>query len=195
MRQMRLGNRLTIVLAIACLAAGGLIAIQRQPEGSPASGSSLASEATIEPAPAETGTAILPLVYDPPSLAVYDAILERPLFVPGRRGAEPAETPVAEAAQPPAATLALRLEGVAIAPGDRPSDRVAVLRRTTTQEVLRLTPGEAVDGWKLAEVRADRVVLRAGERTQELLLELAGGGGRPAVGPRPPPRPPPRPSR
>jgi len=195
MRQMRLGNRLTIVLALACLVAGGLIALQRQPEESPASGSSLASEVAVEPGETEAGTAPLPLVYDPPSLAAYGAILERPLFVPGRRGDEPGQTQVAEAAQPPAATLNLRLEGVAIAPGDRPSDRVAVVRRTTNQEVLRLTPGEAVDGWKLAEVRTDRVVMRAGERTQELLLEIAGGGGRPGVGPRPPPRPAPRPSR
>jgi len=193
---MRPGNRLTVVLTLACLAAAGLITVQWRDEGTTAESPELAIGGAAGLAEAEAQTPAVPLIYDPPSLGGYDAILERPLFVPGRRGEEAGDTGTPEAPPAPAATLNLRLEGVAIAGGDGSGERVAVLRRTTNQEVVRLTPGESVDGWRLVEVHADRVVLRAGERTQELPLEIAGATGRPVVpGPRKGPRPPPRPSR
>jgi hypothetical protein len=195
MRHAHFGNRLSAILAAGCVAAGGLLALQGGWLGAPAEEEVTPTEATeVAVAEAPADTAGPALVYDPPSLAAYDAILQRPLFLPERRPEEaaPAETP--ETAATPVATLNLRLEGVAIAAGDRPSDRVAVLRRTATQEVLRLTPGETVDGWKLAEVLADRVVLKGGERSVELLLEIAGSAGRPGARPGAP-RPPTRPKR
>lgn len=196
MSRVRIGDRVTILLLGVALGLAALLALElRGPAPDLATALTRPPEAWPEPAD-------IPL-FTPPPLSRYDGILERPLFEKGRTFPEEPPEASAQAAEPakPPPELKVRLEGVAIAPGES----VALLRRTggggpaaapaaQGSELLRVRRGETVDGWKLAEVRPGDVVLRLGERVVELALELPE---RPASGarggkPRPPaPRRPP----
>jgi hypothetical protein len=192
----RIGDRLTVLLLGVAVGLATLLALELHAPA-PELGATLSRPSESGPQSDE-----LP-VYTPPPLSRYDGVLERPLFEKGRTvPEEPAEaTEAAEPAKPPP-EIKVRLEGVAITPGES----VALLRRTAGptgasggpgaagSDLVRVRRGETLDGWRLAEVRPDGVVLRLGERTVELALELperqAGGAskGKPrAPVPRKPP--------
>lgn len=110
--------------------------------------------------------------YTAPDIVDFVEILERPVFFPDRKlPPEPElETVVAEPPQP----LRLRLEGVAIS-GE---NRVAVLRITSSNQLLRLAEGESHDGWLLESVDADRAVFKRDAEVAELFLDTEGGNTR-----------------
>ncbi len=121
----------------------------------------------------------------------YPDTVARPLFVPSRRPA-----PVAVAA--PVATMAkgtLTLQGVTIAGGTR----IALLREKSGK-IHRVELGKQVNGMSLAQVDADRVVLKQGDEQETVVMLVQKAGGAqgsaaappmPAGGPFAPAAPPP----
>lgn len=106
--------------------------------------------------------------FELPELAHYQEIVERPLFQATRRPPVAEETlaPVPEA-EPEDPDAEFTLIGVVV----MPQGTVALLHNKETGKVNRLKVGEAAEKWQLETVEPERVVLRKGERTQELLLE------------------------
>ena len=49
--------------------------------------------------------------------------------------------------------------------------RLALLRRASGPEVLRVSEGQEIDGWRVATIEPDRVVLRQGDAVEEVTLE------------------------
>lgn len=91
----------------------------------------------------------------------------RPLFVPSRRPPPPA--PVA----PPVrvAKDQFQLQGTIVVKGLD----IALLREKQSGKVVRVEKGAPVSDMNLAEVYPDRVVLRAGEDSETLMLSVATG--------------------
>lgn len=94
----------------------------------------------------------------------FAAVLERPLFNPGRRPRPPAPEPVPEpVAEPPVEQPPPPPQGpgpedyalLGVASG--PAGRVAAVRVTATAEVVYLREGEPIDGWSVIAV-GDRSV-------------------------------------
>lgn len=91
----------------------------------------------------------------------------RPLFVPSRRPPPPA--PVA----PPVrvAKDQFQLQGTIVVKGLD----IALLKEKQSGKVVRVEKGAPISDMTLAEVYPDRVVLRAGEDTETLMLSVATG--------------------
>lgn len=114
----------------------------------------------------------------PPPIASFSALLERPLFSPGRQMAAAPAAPLTEPAAPlpvPAALVPTRLAqsllGVA-----RVEGRSVVLLRGANAGVIRLGPGAVIDGWTLVEARPDGVVFeREGARAELPLYAPTAG--------------------
>lgn len=120
-----------------------------------------------------------------PPLDQYDDIVVHPLFIAARKPEPP--PPEEEQPQKPAAGPEKKpmLLGVLIAPGSP----VALLRPDEPNaKVLRLRPGESVGDWQLETILPNRVILRRGQATQELMLERARKPAKSKVPPRPPVR-------
>ncbi|MBI4589628.1 MAG: hypothetical protein HY725_12390 [Candidatus Rokubacteria bacterium] len=94
----------------------------------------------------------------PASLATYDAVAARNLFNPSR-----SETTTVTAAAPAAK---LYLHGIVLTDGSP----MAFLEDPATKKVFGYKPGDAVAGGQLERIAADRVVIRRGEATFEVLL-------------------------
>ncbi len=96
----------------------------------------------------------------------------RPLFVPSRRPPPPA--PVA----PPVrvAKDQFQLQGTIVVKGLD----IALLREKQSGKVVRVEKGAPVSDMNLAEVYPDRVVLRAGDDSETLMLSVSTG---PTAGP------------
>jgi hypothetical protein len=120
----------------------------------------------VAPATSEAGQTI-------PSLAALTATRDRPLFVPGRRGAMPvqiaAPAPVVETTEPSPPPLTLVLNGVVSGPGVA----VAILREPGGS-VTRMKAGEERDGWTLAEINRLSVIFRRGAEEEVLTLKPPG---------------------
>lgn len=100
-------------------------------------------------------------------LDFYDSVGERPLFVDGRR--PPAESPEEEEDTPVAADSTppkLTLMGVFMTP----QGATALVRNESTKEVLRRRPGEEIDGWQVASIEADRLVVSQAGKQEVLPL-------------------------
>jgi hypothetical protein len=148
-----------------------------------------------------------------PPLTEYAVVAERNLFSPTRTEAapDPARTAAGTPPAPPAPRP--RLYGVVLVPGGRGR---AYLEDIQRRRISGYSEGDLVGDARLEQIKADRVVLRRGAETFEVLLydpskprqsaapsglqsPEAGGAGRPpaARAPTPPPgagvRPPPRP--
>ena len=135
-----------------------------------------------------------------PSLATYATVAERNLFSPTRTetAPEPPRTTTgtgAPASPPPKP----RLYGIVLLPEERGR---AYLEDAQRRRVFAYSVGDLVGDARLEQIKSDRVVLRRGAETFEVLLydptkprqsaapsgvqsPEAGGAGRPAVG-RPP---------
>lgn len=105
---------------------------------------------------------------DLPPLEHYSEIVERPLFVAGRRPEESVAEPVAEAPKSaaPAPKTKVKLTGIVLTA----KERSALFYDETQKLSWRLTQGQDMEGWLLAEVQPDKVVLTRGDETQEMLL-------------------------
>ena len=93
-----------------------------------------------------------------PSLAAYDVVAARNLFNPTR-----SETATATAAVP---TVKPLLYGIVLSDGTSS----AFLEDPVTKKVFGYRPGDQVAGGQLERIEADRVVIRRGEGTFEVLL-------------------------
>jgi hypothetical protein len=156
------GGRLTWFLLLCALLLAGVLARQlaeRTLEETPPAAAGAVTSADPSPLPPEA-------VFDPPARAAFDEILERPLFSEDRRPPPEPEQPVAAPA--PMMPVRLQLLGVATT-GDV---AVALVRDLTTQELLRLSEGMVHQGWTVSALEPGRAVLKRGEQTQELDLEL-----------------------
>lgn len=100
----------------------------------------------------------------------YGETLARPLFNPTRRPIVAAPQKVVEAPPPaPVAPLQAQLVGLtsSTANGAR-----ALLRAVNEKQASWLAVGEVLKGWRVAEIRPDRVVMQSGETRQELQLVM-----------------------
>ncbi len=99
-----------------------------------------------------------------PGLEDYTATIERPLFMEGRRPV----TEEAAASEPTAVEkkpLTVKLMGVIFAP-----DATMGLFVDAQGKYKRLHLHDSIGGWKLAEIKADRVVMEQDEAHEELKL-------------------------
>jgi len=133
----------------------------------------------------------------PPPASVFSDVDARPLFNPSRQPVASVAA-VGNAAGTDATNLTLIgviLDG---------NDRLALIRSAGAAFATGVRQGASIEGWTVAEVDPDRVVLQSGVRKQELLLASnrdtapagANSGGPGAAGPNliPPPPPPSAPS-
>lgn len=104
-----------------------------------------------------------------PPLADFDAVVERPLFVEGRRPPEPeaddGQAPGEQAANPN--RPAINLKAILIIDGQRSA---LVQGAPDKGGVTRLRSGDSYQGWAIKEIRPDRLVLGQGEKSEEYLL-------------------------
>lgn len=121
-----------------------------------------------DPAPADARTAdVMPdklPALDPPPLASYAAIAERPLFNPGRT--KDVATPATQPELPPLTDY--RLVGLVVGPD---TQRALVARGA---ETLSLKPGDSLDGRRVASIGPRGVTLSA-NGSEELLAFPRGG--------------------
>jgi hypothetical protein len=105
-------------------------------------------------------------------LSDYLSVTERPLFMQDRRPfvmvSEPAPVPVGPRAE-------FELTAVIITS----ETQIALLRSNLTPTVQRVALNQTLDGWTLAQVSPDAVVLRQGEAAVTVPLRRNLGGARP----------------
>ena len=94
------------------------------------------------------------------SLDQLSSTLDRPLFSPSRRPPAPPPPPVAQAVAPPAPPPNLVLFGVVM---DGEGAR-AILRTGADKKVQRAQIGDEIDGWKVSQIEARKVVLSLDDR-------------------------------
>ncbi len=92
----------------------------------------------------------------------YSEMVERPLFQEGRRPGKASTEDTGMAAQTP---FNFKLMGVIVTPRER-----TALLLDAKNKYKRARANTVVDGWKVVEIRADRVTLRQGDDTRELAL-------------------------
>jgi len=112
------------------------------------------------PAAAQRGAPAAPFTMPP--LETFAEVTERPLFFPTRRPA-----PVQAATADRVDAQSLVLVGVIIAE----SGSAALIARANLPGARRVAVGEEIEGWILAEIGPDRVVLRSGTAQAELRLK------------------------
>jgi hypothetical protein len=97
-------------------------------------------------------------------LTAYFSITERPLFEQSRQ-------PFVAAVEPePVVTPGPRIEFELTAVVITSATQIALLRSNVTPTIQRVTLNETVDGWTLAEVTPDTVVLRRGTESVNVPL-------------------------
>jgi hypothetical protein len=101
--------------------------------------------------------------FELPDIQGYETIVERPLFMEGRRpGTEVDDTNTAAAPDSP---LTVKLVGVAFTPTDK-----TALLVDAKGKYKRLKKNGSVDGWTLIEFAPDRITLQRGNEQRELML-------------------------
>ena len=108
------------------------------------------------------------------ALADLPETTSRPLFNATRRPVRPPEAIALPAAAPQAAapvvtTPPLQAQLLGLARAGKRGLR-ALVRPASEAHGLWLGVGEELQGWKLAEIKADKAIFQRGERTQELVL-------------------------
>jgi hypothetical protein len=182
-----------LVLAALVLAATVEIAVAQQPIDEAISQESTEGAANAPPAPAEgvptpaegapapaTDDAAVAGTKNPNPLSTLTldelaATRELPLFTPSRTApvvdAPVVEEPVVAAPAEPAPTPEqppppVQLIGIILTD----AKQTAILRNSSTDEVLRLSPGEQIENWALTIVDARSIELRQGERVEGLKM-------------------------
>lgn len=167
-------SRATLFLVTAGVVLGGILALEARrdiPETATPKAAPSASPGVV--AEVDFGTYVAPPIED------YDEVLVRPLFVEGRTPPE-ASAQVDERAVPDLEGLAKfwRLEGLVLTP----ETRVALVRSKRDRKLLRLSEGDAFEGWEVVEFATERILLKKGEKAEELELKPAiGAEVRPAA--------------
>jgi hypothetical protein len=115
-----------------------------------------------------------------PPQETFSATLSRPLFTATRRPPSPLATLQGQAGPPPEPSTpvvsgpkgarlvlgAYYLRGVVLAP----ERKIVLFQHQATGRSLRLAEGEKLDGWTVATIAANEVVLRNGERKEAIPL-------------------------
>jgi hypothetical protein len=139
--------------------------------------------APSEPAPAVQADAPAPspAVAAQPPLTAYTAVAERNLFSPTRTEAPPEPPRPAAGAGPPAPSAPKpRLYGIVLLPEGRGR---AYLEDVQRRRVYAYSVGDLVGDARLEQIKGDRVVLRRGGETFEVLLHDPSKPRRAAAGP------------
>jgi general secretion pathway protein N len=89
-------------------------------------------------------------------IKAFSETLERPLFHASRKPAPKiaSAAPEAAAVEPPV----LDLVGVVIVP----EGRSALIRMPRASELIEVSVGERIEGWRLESIETDRIVLKSG---------------------------------
>jgi hypothetical protein len=142
-------------------------------------GASLYDAWTSAPPPPAPEQAVAPAAEAPPPpdapatrrpLSAYAVVAERNLFSPTRSevAAEPPRPVTAQAGGPPAPPAPKpRLHGIVLLPD---GNGRAYLEDVQRRRVLAYSVGDSVAGSRVEQIRPDRVVLRRGTETFEVLL-------------------------
>ncbi|PPD35899.1 MAG: hypothetical protein CTY19_02310 [Methylomonas sp.] len=115
----------------------------------------------------------------------YNAIVERPLFIEGRK-------PIAEqAADSPAAADNGQLDDwLLIGVYNKGERKLALFRKQNeAKSFLKITENQSVSGWQLIQIQADRVLLQQGGQQKSIMLRKPRPQGKlpmPAKKPIPP---------
>lgn len=102
-------------------------------------------------------------VYAPLPLEAFHALQARPPFSPSRRPARILDATLEANSKPPQ----VRLLGVITGGGAR----IAVTKRPSSKDVANLRSGDEIDGWAIAEISEERLLLRKGDKTHEIWLD------------------------
>lgn len=127
----------------------------------------------------------MPAPFIAPPQAAFEAINDRPLFLPSRKPiAAPATSPgAAPAGPPPLPNMAV--VGVI---GDA-QNSIAMVKLAGSPFAQAMGVGASLGGWQIASIAADKIVLRSGTFTQEVKIDARAGNPPPAPG-APPQQPP-----
>lgn len=152
-----------IAIAVAAVSAGTLLLELTWPHD-------LEAPMAAEQPPAQLDQAADDFVPVGP-LSEYLSISEHPLFMYDRR---PFVMVVEAAPVPAGPRVEFELTAVVITSGTR----IALLRSNLTPTVQRVALNQSIDGWMLAEVTPDSVVLNQGEAAVTVPLRPDLGGAR-----------------
>ncbi len=139
------------VMLGVCLALGNVVQdeLARGPVLAPALRGAAAPE-NIAPTPERAVPRTTPI-------EAFAETLARPLFHASRKPAPKLATVSPEAAAAESPTL--KLVGVVIGP----EGRSALIRISTSAELVEVSVGERIDGWRLETIETDRIMLKAGK--------------------------------
>jgi len=117
------------------------------------------------------------VIEDFPPLTDYQATIDRPLFMHDRQPYV-YEEPKEEAKQTKVKKKTIQKKTpqqlVLTATIITPDRQVAIIRTGKSKESLHIAIGEIIDNWTLEEVHAQHIVLKDGEKTEKLELEIQG---------------------
>lgn len=173
-----MNNRVRLQLLILLLIPAVLLALmlagamERSPSRSPLPRSAITIDRPVSGSSGDGTVAAVP----PPPLSRFTRITGRPLFTPGRR---PRETGSPAAGSPPGGGGHYRVIGIVITD----DETVALLKQAgSPASARRVAQGDTIDGWRVATINADRVVLkRAGATNVLKLSESRLRAGQPAA--------------
>lgn len=181
-------KRTTIVSWILLAGLSGLVVLQTQRDAVTEAMGDIPKPPAGQAAGTGTDAAPLaPLATLAPASS-FAAVSERPLFTATRRPPEAPtqETPTATSSQPTTQPTRIVLSAIVLE-GDT---RLAFMRTTAPpSDLQQVNEGGVFNGWTVAEIRDESVLLRIGTRTAELQLRKfqsstavkPGAGGRPGA--------------
>jgi general secretion pathway protein N len=160
MRGPRSSGASNLLLGLVCLLLGGVVwlEIEAAPRLLPPDAPPPDPVPAAPPLPAAAA-------FQPPPIAAFEEVMARPLFAPSRQ--PPPDAPDAPAlAAPPAPELGFELVGVVISP----EEALALVRQPGMPDLVRAGIGRTVAGWTVERIEPDRVLFRAGDSVEELVL-------------------------
>lgn len=133
------------------------------------------SELNLSPAGAASGGIEEDLnILDPgdftlPPIEEYQVVVERPLFISGRRPPVPdAVSATKEPVKPTLSNLQIQLIGVVI----KPEGQSVLVRDKKTKKTSYLAKGDKINGWTIEQIDPDRLLLTQLGRREELSLRV-----------------------
>jgi hypothetical protein len=164
-------NWLPLLLAAMIVLAGLVLWDRQSGDGAPPAAVRTAEKSPRLPAAARSGESINPLANL--TLDMLHDTLGRPLFEKSRRPIEvppppppPLPLPVAPTPPPAIDHNALSLLGVVASQGRT----VALLKRNSTGQNVRVQVGDAVDGWTIISIEPQRVMIQ--QRDTQIALQI-----------------------